>query len=413
MEVVQSLVPIMQDVLAEDEWMMAYMRHRLQRNMLTGSSSTIPWLMCRHILSLSSGKTRGQNFVKTLMQLPGQRFRSQMKVNMATFHELLRLMPDQAAIVRGRQITRNHRDLLITIWYLTTTEQLHVIGTRFGTNGKKVLEIVTSVCEIITANCDKYISWPTTEKMEEIADGFKKKTSLPGVIGVINTMHVPLKAKMQEKSEEYTNKAGVATLACQLVISQNGLIIDCFTHCSGRMTNVEVLEHSPLFENVKNGHDVVPKEFYLLGDSTYHHLPWLLTPFPEDETHQPYQKSFNNLLRETSDILKETFLNMGGRFRRLKQFDVAADTAATCLKACFVIHNVCLKNGDLFEQVDGISICNGVVNGVDSTGDDPDASLHRTQLAQQILSVEAEAVNDVGQGSNEQPQLVTEGEAEN
>jgi hypothetical protein len=318
-------------------------------------------------------------------------------------------MPNQDQLQKSqpRKMTKNHRDLLITIWYLSTTERLNEIGTRFGMNGKKVLEIINNVCEIIAANSEKYINWPTVEKMEKVAEEFSKKTSVPGIIGVINTIHIPLKAKLLEKPEEYINRAGVTTLACQVVISHDGSIIDCFTQCSGRMNNTEVLEHSPLYEKVTNRQDIVPNEFRLLGDATYHLTPWLLTPFVEDETLQPYQRNFNELLTGTSEVLKETFLNLQGRFRRLKQFDIVPDDAASCLVACFVIHNMSLKNGDVFEVVDDISVCNGVVNGLCDAGDDPVACFYRLQMAQKVVGFnpinqsEQEGAEGVSQHAND------------
>lgn len=128
------------------------------------------------------------------------------------------------------------------------------------------------------------------------------------------------------------------------------------------MHDARVLRRSTLFRRAEhgdiltapatliNGREIRP---YLLGDSAYPLCPWLMKPYPEG-TRDPDEMNFNRQLSSSRVKVDCTFGVLKSWWRILqKRFDSSIDFAVRNAIACAVLHNICIRNRDEWEEDDG------------------------------------------------------------
>ena len=99
-----------------------------------------------------------------------------------------------------------------------------------------------------------------------------------------------------------------------------------------------------------NGNEIGP---YLLGDSAYLLSPWLMKPYPEG-TQDPREITFNKELSSGRVKVECAFGILKNRWRiLLKRFDSGISFAIHTAVACAVLHNICIRNGDEWEEDEG------------------------------------------------------------
>ena len=93
---------------------------------------------------------------------------------------------------------------------------------------------------------------------------------------------------------------------------------------------------------------------YLVGDSAYLLSQWLTKPFPEG-TRDRDEIKFNRQLSSARVKVECAFDILKNRWRILmKRFDSSVAFAIWCTVACAVLHNICLRNGDDWDEGDDV-----------------------------------------------------------
>ena len=97
-----------------------------------------------------------------------------------------------------------------------------------------------------------------------------------------------------------------------------------------------------------HGRDFPP---FLLGDSAYPLLPWLVKPFSLSSSLTSQQKLCNYRLSRARVVVEVAFGRLKGRWRRLsKQIDLHIDNVPRVIAACCVLHNLFEIHQDTFDS---------------------------------------------------------------
>ena len=126
-----------------------------------------------------------------------------------------------------------------------------------------------------------------------MSKGFFNK-GFPGAVGPIDGCHIEISCPDKHR-HSYTNRKCWTSMILQAVISSDKLFIDVFVAYPGSVHDARVFRNSGLYEDTSsNPISRFPnRELYILGDSAYPLLLWLITPYRDTGrlTHQ--QKRFN------------------------------------------------------------------------------------------------------------------------
>lgn len=91
--------------------------------------------------------------------------------------------------------------------------------------------------------------------------------------------------------------------------------------------------------------------WHLLGDAAYPLSEWLLTPFRDYGNLSNAQKHCNYTLSATRVLIENAFGLLKGRFRQLMHTDFhSVDTTSKFILSCCVLHNLCIDNGDVWDD---------------------------------------------------------------
>lgn len=88
---------------------------------------------------------------------------------------------------------------------------------------------------------------------------------------------------------------------------------------------------------------------FIIGDSAYPSLPWLVPPFRDNGHLTPQQTEFNYMLSSTKVAVEKAFGMLKGRFRRIKFFTEYRhiNFITDVVIAAYILHNYCINENDI------------------------------------------------------------------
>jgi hypothetical protein len=154
----------------------------------------------------------------------------------------------------------------------------------------------------------------------------------------------------------YYNGKGDYSLLIPAVSDYQKKCISFFCGEPGSIHDSRLLKKSSFYRLCTNG--LLGTKF-LLGDSAYACLDWLISPFKDNGHLTQNQRRFNYRHSTTKIVIENAFGLLKGRFRRLKYFENNnLMFVVNCIVATAVLHNICIDNQDECD--------------VDETGDESD-----------------------------------------
>ena len=150
---------------------------------------------------------------------------------------------------------------------------------------------------------------------------------------------------------DFYNRKGWYSIIIQAVVDHSYLFRDVYIGWPGSVHDARIVGHSSLYKkaiagSILNGapinlncQDVVP---YIIGDSAYPLLPWLMKPFPHHASLTPAQRHFNNRISRARIVVENAFGRLKARWRRLlKQNEMNVANVPAVVHSCCILHNMC------------------------------------------------------------------------
>ena len=127
------------------------------------------------------------------------------------------------------------------------------------------------------------------------------------------------------------------------------MFIDVDVSWPGSVHDARVFRTSDIYNMAEQ---LCTPNYYVLGDSAYPCLPWLMVPYRNNGHLTQQQRIFNTILSKTRVTIENAYALLKGRFRRLRDCldrDNVQMISETIV-ACCVLHNICILNhGDDLE----------------------------------------------------------------
>ncbi|KYO31578.1 putative nuclease HARBI1 [Alligator mississippiensis] len=244
----------------------------------------------------------------------------------------------------------------IALWKLATAACYRAVGAQFGvgrsTAGAVVLEVCRAIQRVLLRRA---VAWPGDAR--ELLAGFGA-LGLPRCAGALGLAHTPIQCPPRQAAD-YINARGYYSMALQVLVDHRGR----FTHVSagwpGKAHPARVLRRSGLYRRGQQGAlfpagatplrvGGVAVPLVVAGSAAHPLLPWLMTPFGEAAG---AQGRFDAALARCRQPAERALARLRGRWRCLTaRNDCAVDNLPRLVSACCVLHNLCERRGEPFDE---------------------------------------------------------------
>ncbi|KAL2095524.1 hypothetical protein ACEWY4_007672 [Coilia grayii] len=168
----------------------------------------------------------------------------------------------------------------------------HLFAVGLSTCCLITQEVVTGINVILKP---KYLKHPSAAEFRLIAQGFRDRWRFPQVAGAIDGTHIKITAP-PDSSSDYFNRKGDYSIILQAVVDHKMVVHDARVFSLSSLyeqgsAGTLLPHHTEMFEGID-----VP--LFLLGDSAYPLLNWLMKPYPEGGGVTPQQLNFNHRLSQ-------------------------------------------------------------------------------------------------------------------
>jgi len=282
-------------------------------------------------------------------ELPEILRRQQVRVPNDVVNYLEDRLKDQLQYKQPRKgMLTVHEQLLLFLHFAGTNSFFHVLRDVHGPSASTVFRTVHRVALAISTLQAELVTWP--EDTSGIAAKFFNIANFPCVAGTLDGTHVSVMPPKNQE-DDFVNRHHQHSINVLAVAGPRREFFYVNTKFPGKCHDSHVLQSSSLWRDFDQGWRPF-ENAVLLADSAYPVKEWLLTPFrgaaegPQARYNAAHMKT-RSIVEQAFGVIKKRFyiLQTGIRFRKMTE-------AACIIKACFVIHNLCIKFGDYGEEQD-------------------------------------------------------------
>lgn len=235
--------------------------------------------------------------------------------------------------------------MYLFIWYLSNTSTFREIANLFGVSKSSAWRVVTRVSGWLIGIGHEYIKWPSSSDVQTISAKFERNHKIPDVIGAIDCTHIRIKAPKENRTA-FFNRKRYYSINLQVVVDANKRFISVSCGEPGSLHDSRVLRRSELYR--KADADIFPNGTFLIGDSAYPSLEWLVPPFRDNGSLSDAQNVFNYKHSATRIVVEHAIGLLKTRFRRLLHFteQVNINHVKNLVSCACILHNICMTQND-------------------------------------------------------------------
>ena len=207
--------------------------------------------------------------------------------------------------------------LLMMLWYLSSQDKYSAIADRFGVSESTANVAIRELLVFLNENLrDTFICWPTHADKVEISGKYEELKNSPGVVGMIDESHIPIRMP-PDKGIDYYNRKDFYPVVLQAVCREDLRFTNVYCGWPGKVHDARIFRHSPMFEEVPG----LCGRGLILADSAYPNLNWVLSPFRDNGHLTIAQRRFNETHASIRSTIERAFGLLKGRFSRLQHID--------------------------------------------------------------------------------------------
>lgn len=291
-------------------------------------------------------------------------FRSTFKVSRKTFDYICSLVKEHMmakthfAFTNGKPMALNDQVALALV-RLGSGNSLISIGDSFGAHHSTVSQVTWRFVEAIEERGLRHLQWPSTEQeMTLIKQKFEKIRGLPNCCGAIDTTHITmLLTSSDQEADTWLDPKQNHSMILQAIVDPDLRFRNIVTGWPGKMNDSSVLQSSSFFTLCQKGEKLNGKKIhlseetelteYIIGDSGFPLLPWLVTPYQVKELSKT-EADFNKRLLATQVVahralarLKEVWKMIQGEMWRPDRHKLPR-----FILVCCILHNIVIDMED-------------------------------------------------------------------
>ncbi|KAJ1209682.1 hypothetical protein NDU88_005055, partial [Pleurodeles waltl] len=285
----------------------------------------------------------------------------------ATIQELCtQLEPDLMSPIRHPTGIPPQVQVLSVLHFLASGSFQTTVAMASGKSQPMFSNVLSRVLSALLKHLRGYIVFPQVEDLATVKGDFYALGHIPNFIGTIDGTHVAL-VPPHRSEQVYMNRKSYHSMNVQMVCLADQYISQVNAMFPGSVHDAYILRNSsiPYVMGQLQRHRV-----WLLGDSGYPNLSWLLTPVRNPRTRA--EERYNEAHEWTRRVIERTFGLLKARFRCLHMTGgslfYSPRKVCQIIIACSMLHNLALRRQVPFLQEDGPD--DGVVAAVEPVDSD-------------------------------------------
>ncbi|KAL7587017.1 hypothetical protein Lser_V15G38437 [Lactuca serriola] len=292
-------------------------------------------------------------------------FETVFKVSRKTFNYICSLVTEPMMTKSSNFIFLNGKSMSIkdqvglALRRLSSGDSLIGVANFFGTNHSTVSQVTWRFVEAIEEHGLHHLQWPSKEEeMAKIKSKFENIRGLPNCCGAIDSTHIMMLLSASERSiDVWLDRKDNHSMILQAIVDPDMRFRDIVTGWPGKMDDASVLQKSTFFELAEkhkrlNGPKLKLSEKtqlqeYIVGDSAFPLLPWLITPYQGRDL--PETKSeFNKRHFATRLVAQRALARLKDMWKMIQGVMWRPDKhrLPRVVLACCILHNIVIDMED-------------------------------------------------------------------
>ncbi|KAJ1205808.1 hypothetical protein NDU88_001234 [Pleurodeles waltl] len=274
------------------------------------------------------------------------------RLDRATIQELCtQLEPDLMSAIRHPTGISPQVQVLSVLHFLASGSFQTTVAIASGMSQPMFSNVLSRVLSALLKHMRSYIVFPQVEDLPTVKGDFYALGHIPNIIGAIDGTHVAL-VPPHRSEQVYRNRKSYHSMNAQLVCLADQYISHVNAKFPGSVHDAYILRNSsiPYVMGQLQRHRV-----WLLSDSGYPNLSWLLTPVRNPRTRA--EELYSEAHGRTRRVIERTFGLLKARLRCLHMTGgslfYSPKKVCQIIVACCMLHNLALRQQVPFLQEDG------------------------------------------------------------
>ncbi|KAJ1150588.1 hypothetical protein NDU88_003378 [Pleurodeles waltl] len=274
------------------------------------------------------------------------------RLDRATVLELCaQLEPDLMSPIRQPTGIPPQVQVLSVLHFLASGSFQTTVAISSGMSQAMFSKVLSRVLSALLKHMRSYIVFPEVGDLPTVKGDFYALGHIPNIIGAIDGTHVAL-VPPHRIEQVYRNRRSYHSMNVQMVCLADQYISHVNAKFPGSVHDAYIMLNSsiPYVMEQLQRHRV-----WLIGDSGYPNLSWLLTPVRNPRTRA--EERYNEAHGRTRRVIERTFGLLKARFRCLHMTGgslfYSPKKVCQIIVACCILHNLALRRQVPFLQEDG------------------------------------------------------------
>lgn len=270
--------------------------------------------------------------------------------------DLVSRPPSGLINIEGRLLSVE-KQVAIAMRRLASGESQVSVGGAFGVGQSTVSQVTWRFVESMEDRARHHMKWPEPERIQQIKDEFEAAFGLPNCCGAIDATHIIMTLPAVESSDDWCDQESNYSMFLQGIVDHKQRFVDIVTGWPGSMTFARLLKFSGFYKlceggkrlngPIKTSAEGAEIREFIVGDSAYPLLSWLMTPY-EETCLSASTVSFNSKHREARLLASKALSQLKGAWRILHKVMWRPDKhkLPSIILVCCLLHNIIIDSGD-------------------------------------------------------------------
>lgn len=246
----------------------------------------------------------------------------------------------------------------IALRRLGSGESLMTIGDSCGLHHSTVSQVTWRFVEAMEESGLQHLQWPTETGMTEIKSKFEKVQGLPNCCGVIDTTHIMMCLSTSDPSSNvWLDHEKNHSMILQAIVDPDMRFRDIVTGWPGKMQDWSIFQSSNFNKLCDKGDRLNEKNEllsegseireYIIGDSGYPLLPYLMTPYQGRDLPE-LGAEFNKRLSATHVVAQRALARLKDMWKIIQGVMWRPDKhkLPRIILVCCLLHNIVIDMED-------------------------------------------------------------------